>query len=78
MYEEDLKLVFGSQHGTTDILCTDFMYLKSIYIFIYAFFLFVNSLKIIKIDRNMELWQIVRTNIIVTLEFLFGFILWTA
>jgi len=55
MYEEDLKLVFGSQHGTTDILCTDFMYLKSIYIFIYAFFLFVNSLKVIKIDRNMEL-----------------------
>jgi len=35
--EDDVKFIFGSQHGTTDILCTDLMYSKSIYV-LYALF----------------------------------------
>jgi len=53
-YEEDVKFIFGSQHSTTDILCTDLIYLKIHLYFYIRFFMFVNSLKIIKIDRNTD------------------------
>jgi hypothetical protein len=35
-----------------------------------------NSLKMIKIDQNMEFWQIVCKNIILTLVYFFGFTVW--
>ena len=48
-----------------------------IHVFIYTLLLFNNSLKIIKIDRNMsELWQAVSEKYNFIISTVVGFIMW--
>jgi len=48
-----------------------------IHVFIYAFLIFSNHLKMIKIDRNRpEIWQIVCEKYVCNISAFVGFIVW--